>query len=75
MQRLLLPILVVAATSSAAMAEDRLVVELNKLEPGAEGGCQAYFLFRNSTAYDLDPFEMSLAAISRWTSACPKTPR
>jgi hypothetical protein len=41
----------------------KLSVELNKLEPGAGGGCQAYFLFRNETGKSFEAFEMSLAVL------------
>jgi hypothetical protein len=49
----------------AAAQDGRLVVELNKLEEGEAGGCQAFFLFRNGTDLTLEAFEMSLAVLDR----------
>ena len=46
------------------VAQDgRLVVELNKFEANEEGGCRAFFLFRNQTDLTLEGFEMSLAIL------------
>ena len=51
------------ATAAPGQAQTgRLGVELNKLEPGADGtGCRVFFLFRNGTGETFDAFEMSLA--------------
>ena len=46
-----------------AAGEDRLTVELNKFEANDEGGCRAFFLFRNQTDLTLEGFEMSLAIL------------
>lgn len=51
------------ATSPAAAQDGRLTVELNKFEDGEEGGCRAFFLFRNLTQTTFDGFEMSLAIL------------
>jgi len=48
---------------AAAQSGDGLTVELNKMEPAEEGGCRAYFLFRNQTGDTFDGFEMSLAIL------------
>lgn len=54
--------LALAVMASQAMAQTgTLSVELNKLEPGDGGGCQAFFLFRNDTGKSFEGFEMSLA--------------
>jgi hypothetical protein len=50
------------AGGAAAQEDGRLTVELNKFEQ-AEGGCEAYFLFRNQTDMTLEGFEMSLAVL------------
>lgn len=42
---------------------ERLTVELNKFEEGEEGGCRAFFLFRNRTELALEDFELSLAVL------------
>jgi hypothetical protein len=47
---------------AAQTQETGLSVELNKFE-GVDGGCQAYFLFRNTTAQNFEGFEMSLAVL------------
>jgi hypothetical protein len=51
------------AAQIAAAQDGRLTVELNKLEDGENGGCQAFFLFRNQTEFTLEAFEMSLAVL------------
>jgi hypothetical protein len=56
---------VMGAAQPGAAQEGRLVVELNKLEEGENGGCQAFFLFRNGTGLTLEAFEMSLAVLDR----------
>ena len=43
--------------------EARLTVELNKTEVGDDGGCRAFFLFRNQTSKSFEGFEMSLAIL------------
>ena len=55
--------LLAVATTPASAQGDRLTVELNKLEPGEAGGCQAYFLFRNATGQTLEALELSLAVL------------
>lgn len=40
-----------------------LLVELNKAENIEEGGCRAFFLFRNKTGKSFSGFEMSLAIL------------
>ena len=50
------------AGGAAAQEDGHLAVELNKFEQG-EGGCEAYFLFRNDTGVTLEGFEMSLAVL------------
>lgn len=48
---------------TAAAAQGPLTVELNKFEPGENGGCRAFFLFRNQTGNSFEGFEMSLAIL------------
>lgn len=53
-----------AALSQAALAQEpRLMVELNKTEAADDGGCRAFFLFRNQTGMSFEGFEMSLAIL------------
>lgn len=53
-----------ACLAFPALAEDgRLTVELNKFEETEDGGCRAFFLFRNRTGKSLEGFEMSLAIL------------
>ena len=57
---------VAAATFGAAPAlaqNGRLTVELNKVEEADEGGCRAFFLFRNAAGKTFEGFEMSLAIL------------
>lgn len=56
--------LALALPATSARAEDgKLTVELNKFEEGEEGGCRAFFLFRNQSGKAFDGFEMSLAIL------------
>ncbi|AVO37694.1 hypothetical protein [Pukyongiella litopenaei] len=56
--------LVACFCGMAANAETgRLAVELNKVEDTGEGGCRAFFLFRNETGNSFEGFEMSLAIL------------
>jgi hypothetical protein len=53
------------AAAGEAMAQSKqLVVELNKLEPIANG-CRTFFLFRNRTATPFTGFELSLAVLDQ----------
>lgn len=52
----------VPAAAQDDAAAPGLGVELNKLE-GIEGGCRAYFLFRNAMARSLSGFTLSLAVL------------
>ncbi|SHH00993.1 hypothetical protein SAMN05443551_1294 [Marivita hallyeonensis] len=55
-----------AVSAQSATAQDALLsVELNKFETAEDGGCQAYFLFRNQTGKSFEGFEMSLAILDR----------
>ncbi len=59
---------VAAAMMLAPMAsaqDGSLSVELNKFEAGENGGCRAFFLFRNGTDQSFDGFEMSLAILDK----------
>lgn len=47
-----------------AAGEGKLTIELNKFEENEEGGCRAFFLFRNQTDLTLEGFEMSLAILN-----------
>lgn len=47
----------------AAQTAGGLTVELNKVEPSDNGGCSAFFLFRNETDNSFEGFEMSLAIL------------
>ena len=53
-----------ALPAPVAAQSGRLGVQLNKLEDGDDGGCRAFFLFRNGTEMTLDAFEMSLAILA-----------
>ena len=46
-----------------ATENQNLIVELNKFEKTENGGCQAFFLFRNQTNLTFEGFEMSLAVL------------
>jgi len=54
-----------AGAERAGAETGRLTVELNKFEEGEEGGCRAFFLFRNQTDMTFEDFEMSLAILNR----------
>ncbi|MDW3224265.1 MAG: hypothetical protein R8G34_15520 [Paracoccaceae bacterium] len=45
------------------VAQDTLVVELNKVEASEGGGCSTYFLFRNGTGLNFATLELSLAIL------------
>ena len=50
--------------SVGAHAQDnRITVELNKLEPSESGACRAFFLFRNGTNATFEGFELSIAVL------------
>lgn len=53
------------ASGQTAGDAGRLVVELNKVEPAENGGCRAFFLFRNQRAESFEGFEMSLAILDQ----------
>ncbi len=55
--------LVLLPLGAAAQDGGGLTVELNKVEPSDNGGCSAFFLFRNTTDNSFDGFEMSLAIL------------
>ncbi len=55
--------LLTAAPAAAQTA--RLTIEINKFEEIAEGGCRAFFLFRNDTPTSFEGFEMSLAIFDK----------
>ena len=55
--------LAVCASLPAAAEPGRLLVELNKFEEIDDGGCRAFFLFRNQTDNSFAGFEMSLAIL------------
>ncbi|MFC6640077.1 hypothetical protein GV827_17050 [Sulfitobacter sp. JBTF-M27] len=56
--------LFVALLPGHALAQDgSLTVELNKTEASDNGGCSAFFLFRNETNNSFEGFEMSLAIL------------
>ncbi|WP_335339579.1 hypothetical protein [Falsihalocynthiibacter arcticus] len=42
----------------------QLSIELNKFESNENGGCQAFFLFRNQTDLTFEGFEMSFAVLN-----------
>lgn len=56
-----------ADPAQAQTTSGRMGIELNKFEPVTEGdgGCRAYFLFRNDTGKSFQGFEMSLAVLDR----------
>lgn len=55
-----------ALLATTAQAEDgKLSVELNKFETADNGGCRAFFLFRNQTGNSFEEFEMSLAVLDQ----------
>lgn len=51
------------AAFGANAQDGGLTVELNKFEEIDEGGCRAFFLFRNATDTSFAGFEMSLAIL------------
>ncbi len=53
----------VFALPAAEAQEGKLTVELNKFEPADDGGCRAFFLFRNESGKAFEGFEMSLAIL------------
>jgi hypothetical protein len=59
-------LLALAVAAAPALADPgRLTIELNKFEETEDGGCRAFFLFRNGTDLTLAGFEMSLAILDR----------
>ena len=52
------------APGVATAQDDRLTIELNKLEENDGSGCRAFFLFRNRTDLTLEAFEMSFAILN-----------
>ena len=56
-------VLALMASSTAQAASGQITVELNKFEEIENGGCRAFFLFRNETGKTLEGFEMSLAIL------------
>ncbi|WP_299045278.1 hypothetical protein [uncultured Tateyamaria sp.] len=42
-----------------------MVVELNKFDASENGGCRAFFLFRNQSGKAFEGFEMSLAILDQ----------
>ncbi|MCR8827346.1 hypothetical protein [Pseudosulfitobacter koreensis] len=53
----------IALPLAATAQENALTVELNKFEPAEDGGCRAFFLFRNETGKAFEGFSMSLAIL------------
>lgn len=53
----------IAFAQSAAPAAGSLTVEMNKFEDNPDGGCRAFFLFRNESGKTFEGFEMSLAIL------------
>lgn len=53
------------ATALPAQDSGQLSIELNKVETIEDGGCRAFFLFRNETENSFEGFEMSLAVLDR----------
>lgn len=52
------------AQPTPAHAESGILsIELNKFEANENGGCQAFFLFRNQTDLTFEGFEMSFAVL------------
>lgn len=62
MKRILGAALGAMLATQAFAQESGISVELNKFED-VEGGCQAYFLFGNTTGQNYEGFEMSLAIL------------
>lgn len=56
-------LVLLVATGAASAQDSQLTVELNKFEEIDEGGCRAFFLFRNQTGKSFEGFEMSLAIL------------
>lgn len=50
--------------TTARAGAGQLSIELNKFESTENGGCQAFFLFRNKTELSFEGFEMSLAVLN-----------
>lgn len=53
----------IALSQPVLAQEPRLTVELNKTEASDDGGCRAFFLFRNQTGMSFEGFELSLAIL------------
>lgn len=62
MRRLILAAAILLGLTVPAAAEERLAVELNKLED-FDGGCRSFFLFRNPAPRGFSAFEMALAIL------------
>lgn len=60
---LALAVAVLALPFDVLAQEQRLGVELNKLEPSEDGNCRAFFLFRNRTGQTYEGFELSIAVL------------
>lgn len=54
---------IAAAQTAAPASGGALTVEMNKFEENPDGGCRAFFLFRNETGKSFEGFEMSLAIL------------
>lgn len=62
--RHMVAVFLLAALPLTGQAETgQLQVELNKVEEIDDGGCRAFFLFRNQTGKSFSGFEMSLAIL------------
>ena len=62
-KHILLALLLAAAPLTAQAQDNRITVELNKLEASDDGACRAFFLFRNSTRATYEAFELSIAVL------------
>lgn len=56
-------ILTLMTALPAAAQENRITVELNKLEASDTDACRAFFLFRNGTDATYEGFELSIAVL------------
>ncbi len=53
------------APQTAHAQDNQMVVELNKFDASENGGCRAFFLFRNQSGKAFEGFEMSLAILDQ----------
>ena len=63
LSRMVVATILAAMTTAMPVSAADITVELNKFEPGENGGCRAFFLFRNTSNQSFEGFELSLAIL------------